>query len=201
MTEDNSSQPDKKKARPQRRPLPAKPAAAPPQARTPRPPRQANQAQWGYAKGPNGELIIRNWYFAIGDIAFITVGIVLFIQLPLAGLLIVVPGIWALMLEMKGVQIHEGNITYPVRLGLPFALITELPPLFMRTLPLSDVSNATTATIRNTTSMLLHSSLRVAHLTGEFGAAKIVLDSKAGRDRLFAILRDSYPHIKVYRWT
>jgi len=108
---------------------------------------------------------------------------------------------WAWYLEWQGVEIRDGKITYPVRLGIPMALILEVVPLSRTTLDLSEVSSASTSTINNTTSEFIHDKVRVAHLTGDFGATKIVFDSKAGRDRLFSILKDHYPHITIHRWT
>lgn len=166
-----------------------------------RPERTPNDRDWGFATKADGTIVIRNWYFALVAAGFIGLSLLMLVNVPPVGILMLALSGWALRLESKGVEIYEGSISYPVRLGLPFALATELPPLFTRTLELSQVSNATTENIQNRTSWFLQDRLRVALLTGEFGAAKIVFDSKAGRDRLFAILKDKYPHIKIYRWT
>lgn len=158
-----------------------------------------SRAKWGFAQGPNGELIIRNWYFIIGFgvLAVISLGAVF--SAPLATL-VTAPVIgWVLLLEGRGVQIHEGKVTYPVRLGLDG--MGGIVPLFPRELDLSEVSNATTTTIRTEIATSIRVAYRVAYLTGDFGTAKLVFDNKGNRDRLFAILRDSYPDIKIYRWT
>jgi hypothetical protein len=165
-------------------------------ARAPRTPRQQSQAEWAFAAKPDGTLVFRNWYFLVA-----TIGIA--ILLALTGVLIFLVPIpaWMAFLEWKGVELNDGRIIYPVRLGLPLATITEVPPLFRKTLDLSEVQDAATATIRHEKGDFIQQYIRVANLTGEFGAAKIVFDSKAGRDRLFAVLKKQFPHINIHRWT
>ncbi|MBX3121597.1 MAG: hypothetical protein KF854_00885 [Nitrospira sp.] len=173
--------------------------STPSSPRSSAPPFDKNRAKWGFAQGPKGELVIRNWYFIIGFgiLAVISLGAVF--SAPLATL-VTAPVIgWVLLLEGRGVQIHEGKVTYPVRLGLDG--MGGIVPLFPRELDLSEVSNATTTTVRAEVTASIHFTYRVAYLTGEFGTAKLGFDTKGGRDRLFAILRDSYPSITIYRWT
>lgn len=164
--------------------------------RPPRPLRQPSNSEWGFATKPDGTLVFRNWYFLVA-----TAGIGLL--LALTGVLIFLVPIpaWMVFLEWKGVELKDGQITYPVRLGLPLATITEVPALFRKTLHLSEVHDATTATIRHERGDFIQQFIRVANLTGEFGAAKVVFDSKAGRDRLFAVLKKQFPHITIHRWT
>jgi hypothetical protein len=157
------------------------------------------RAKWAYAKGPNGEMIFRNWYFIITAGALTSISVLAVFSAPIATL-VTAPFIgWVLWLEWHGVQLHEGKITYPVRLGLDG--MGGILPLFNRTLDLAEVSNATTTTIRTEIATSVRVAYRIAYLTGEFGTAKIVFDTKGGRDRLFAIIRDSHPHITVHRWT
>lgn len=161
-----------------------------------RPPRLKSGRDWGFAAKPDGTLVFRNWYFLVA-----TIGIA--ILLALTGVLILLVPIpaWMAILEWKGVELKDGQITYPVRLGLPLATITEVPPLFRKRLNLSEVQDVATSTIRRERADFIQQYIRVANLTGEFGAAKIVFDSKAGRDRLFAVLKRQFPHITIHRWT
>jgi hypothetical protein len=164
--------------------------------RSTKPPTQRSDQDWGFATKPDGTLVFRNWYFLVA-----TIGIA--ILLALTGVLIfLVPiPVWMAFLEWKGVEIKDRIITYPVRLGLPLATITEVPPLFRKTLDLNEVQDSATSTIRHERGDFIQQYIRVANLSGEFGAAKLVFDSKAGRDRLFAVLKKRFPHITIHRWT
>lgn len=172
------------------------PATPPATPRAPRPPRPQSNQEWGFATKPDGTLVFRNWYFFVATVGFA-------VLMALSGVLIPFVPIpaWMAFLEWKGVELKEGQVTYPVRLGLPLATVTEIVPLFRKTLDLSEVHDATTDTIRHEKGDFIQQFLRVANLTGEFGAAKIVFDSKAGRDRLFAVLKKQFPHITIHRWT
>ena len=75
------------------------------------------------------------------------------------------------------------------RLGVTLGVL----PLFRRTLNISEVLQASTARTAG--------GYPIAYLSGEFGQAKILFDSKGGRDRLFAVLVKRFPHIKVHRWS
>ena len=167
---------------------------------TPRPPRPPRPEQDGFAVKADGTLVFKNWYFVTAT--SVITGI--FVLLTPVVFFFIIPALvaaWALFLEWTGVEMRDGKISYPVRLGIPLTLITEVLPLARNTVDLSKVTSASTSTIHNTESMFINERLRVAHLTGEFGATKIVFDSKAGRDRLFAVLKEKYPHISIHRWT
>lgn len=164
--------------------------------RLPRTPRQKSDQDWGFATKPDGTLVFRNWYFLVA-----TIGIAIMLALTGALIFLVPIPAWMAFLEWKGVELKNGQITYPVRLGLPLATITEVPPLFRKTIDLADVQDVATSTIRHERHEFIQQYIRVANLTGEFGAAKIVFDSKAGRDRLFAVLKKQFPHITIHRWT
>ena len=168
--------------------------------RPPRSPRQPSNAEWGFATRSDGTLVFRNWYFTVAAAGLTG----LFALLTPVVFILIIPALiaaWALYLEWTGVELKDDKISYPVRLGIPVALITEVLPLARTTLDLSKATSASTSTIHNTESLFIHERVRVAHLTGEFGATKIVFDSKAGRDRLFAVLKEKYPHITIHRWT
>lgn len=169
-------------------------------ASTPRPPRPPRPEQDGFAVKADGTLVFKNWYFVTAT----TVITGIFVLLTPVVFILIIPALvaaWALFMEWTGVELRDGKISYPVRLGVPLTLITEVLPVARNTVDLSKVTSASTSTIHQNQSMFINERLRVAHLTGEFGATKIVFDSKAGRDRLFAVLKEKYPHITIHRWT
>lgn len=96
---------------------------------------------------------------------------------------------WGSYVESQGTRINAHSVIYTVRLGLTLGVL----PLFRRTLSIDEVLEASCTRTEG--------GYRVAHLSGEFGQAKIVFDSKGGRDRFFAILGKRFPQVKVHRWS
>ena len=147
---------------------------------------------WGFAVGPTGILVIRCWYLLLAQ-AFACFVVMLFVLVNPA---LIVPGLplglyflWCLYLEVLGVSVAEDSVTYPVRLGID----TGIFPLFRKTVQMSNVLQASSRREKE--------GIRIAYLSGEFGQAKLLFDTKGGRDRFFAILNTRFPNVKIYRWT
>jgi hypothetical protein len=96
---------------------------------------------------------------------------------------------WGFFLEVRGVRVSDKTISYPVRLGIDEGIF----PLFPKSIPMEQVIQAS--------SLRKKRGIRIAYLSGEFGQAKILFDTKGGRDRLFVLLTTKFPHVKIYRWT
>jgi hypothetical protein len=153
---------------------------------------------WGFAGTATGVLVIRNWYFLCSALTA-TCFVLLILQdsvrrsgdLDLKVLLSACGAylLWLIYLEAHGVQVGQDTLTYPVRLGIGRGIL----PLFCKIVPMQQVLEAS--------SLREAHGLRIAYLSGEFGQAKILFDTKAGRDRLFAVVKSKFPHIKVYRWS
>jgi hypothetical protein len=159
---------------------------------------QRYSLSWGYARGSGGEAIIRNWYLICTFAA--ATALVLFWaydggssqrSLGGAGLLYLcaIWGLWSLYLEARGVVVGFDRVTYPIRLGIDSGVL----PLFQRTLLTSDIQQASTQ-------RMPHGAYKV-YLSGEFGQAKLVFDTKGGRDRLLTIMNTRFPQIRIFRWT
>lgn len=158
---------------------------------------QARGASWGYAVDRFGELVIRNWYLVFGELAIALIAMVFCVGTILGtdrflsafGLTLFVYCCWGCYVESLGTRVNEDSVVYTVRLGISLGVL----PLFRRTLSINEVLQASGTRTEG--------GYRVAYLTGEFGQAKILFDSKGGRDRFFAILSKRFPHIKVHRWS
>ena len=154
-------------------------------------------ASWGYAVSPSGALVIRNWYLLVTWIVLALIGLIIagaFISQvdgsPIAAVSFVASAYawWGFHLEWAGVRIGNGSLSYPVRLGFDVGIA----PLFRKAVPMSDVLEASSLTLKN--------GARAVYLSGEFGQAKLLFDTKGGRDRLLALLKARFPEIKIYRW-
>jgi hypothetical protein len=151
---------------------------------------------WGFAVTSTGVLVIRNWYLLLGSLAVACYGLFLFCSLvgisrdqgATVFALLSLYSLWSFYLEFLGVRISNGTLSYPVRLGSGNGII----PLFHKSVSMKHVLQAS--------SLRKMGGIRVAYLSGEFGQAKVVFDTKGGRDRLFAVLTTKFPHIKIYRW-
>lgn len=168
--------------------------------------REGQGISWGYAVTSTNVLVIRNWYLLLralaasffvlfiivpyliltmtlskGDVSVTLVWFILFLFVGLYS-------VWCLCLEVLGVRITNNIITYAVRLGTDGAL-----PLFRKTVRMAHVLDGSHKKIRK--------GMYVVYLSGEFGEAKILFDTKGGRDRLLAILRERFPDVKRFRWT
>ena len=153
---------------------------------------------WGYAVTETGNLVIRCWYLLFGAFAlgcfsafmFVsTFGITQNIVISIVSLVLGLYCFWSFYLEVRGVRIIENFVTYPVRLGVDSGIF----PLFPKTVDMTNVLHAS--------SLRQAGGLCIGYLSGEFGLAKILFDTKGGRDRFFAILETRFPEIKIYRWT
>jgi hypothetical protein len=160
--------------------------------------RNGRGISWGFAVSSTGILIIRNWYLLFGALLITCVSLFFVLSSigsghdPGADVFIAVLGfysLWCLLLETLGVRISEDSVTYPVRLGTYAGVF----PLFQKKIPMLDVLQASSTMERN--------GMRIAYLSGEFGQAKILFDTKGGRDRFFAVLNKRFPRVKIYRWT
>ncbi len=141
--------------------------------------------------------MIRNWYLLLGTIAATCVGAVLFVSLigtgrdqgpAIFGLCVGLYGLWSFYLELLGVRIFQDVVSYPVRLGLG----TGIFPLFRK--------SVSAGTVLQASSLTKPYGMKVAYLSGEFGQAKILFDTKGGRDRFFAVVASKFRHIKIFRW-
>lgn len=152
---------------------------------------------WGFAVTSSGVLVIRNWYLLFGAASSSVVCFASFLAFindihgePMSLLFFVVAiySLWAFYLEVRGVRVTKDAVVYTVRLGVESGVF----PLFPKRIPMASVLHA---------SSLRKNGMRIAYISGEFGQAKILFDTKGGRDRFFAILSKRFPRIKVYRWT
>jgi hypothetical protein len=122
-------------------------------------------------------------------------------------ILLLVFALRAFILELQGVAINENIIVYPVRIGV----LTIIPfPIFRRSFRLDTAINATADTIttysgRGRVKTVYGRSRsqtfrqRLMYISGEGGQAKLWFSSKAGRDRLFALIQYYAPHIRKFR--
>jgi GYF domain 2 len=162
-------------------------------------------ATWGYAVTSDGVPIIRNWYLLSGALGGASVSVILFLVLDKGSaalaLFFAIYFAQRCYLEALGVQVMEDKVTYPVRLG------DGTLPLFRKSIPIASVLQASSQRVLQNSSRRtkygMHKTYRMylAYLAGEFGEAKILFDTKGGRDRFLAILKFRFPHIKIYRWT
>ena len=156
----------------------------------------APSISWAFSITRNGTVVIRNWYLLFGFLLMTCFGAVVFLAVmnedgldaSLAGIIFCLYGLWSFYLEVLGVRFTGPTVAYPVRLGLGSGIF----PLFRKSIAMQDVLQA---------SSLKTAGIWIAYLSGEFGQAKILFDTKGGRDRFFAILTSRVPHIKIYRWT
>ncbi len=169
-----------------------------------------SRLSWGFARTSTGTLVIHNWYRLFGSLlvacfcfllslpCLILSGgtlaaagnggqVVASLFFAFIGLLLLYPA-WIFYLELRGVRVTDKFISYPVRLGLGPGIF----PLFPKSIPMEEVLQAS--------SLRKKRGIMIAYLSGEFGEAKIVFDTKGGRDRLFTLLKEKFPHIKIYRW-
>lgn len=150
---------------------------------------------WGYAVSPSGELIIRNWYFLCAWVLLVPVSLLCMLAatahnsslLVCAAILGCSYICWGTYLEWTGVRVGSQSISYPIRLGFDIDVV----PLFRKSVLMSEVLEASSLTLKK--------GARAVYLSGEFGQAKIVFDTKGGRDRLLALIAERYPSIRVRR--
>jgi hypothetical protein len=159
--------------------------------------REGQGISWGFAT-PAGVLVIRNWYLLLGALGAACLGLFFLLALvasehdqaaALVALVFDLYSLWAFVLELRGVRVTDDTVTYPVRLGIESGIF----PLFRKTILMAHVLQAS--------SLRRQHGMRVAYVSGEFGQAKILFDTKGGRDRFFAVLTSKFPHVKIYRWT
>lgn len=159
--------------------------------------KKASRIAWGYATNADGDAIIRNWYVIAAFAMALLVGTLFLNEVSvnhdLLGAFFLVPALlyvsWAFYVEICGVRVAPSFIDYPVRLGIDAGVF----PLFRRRLE--------TAEIAQGSSQRGPGSVYKVYLSGEFGQAKLVFDTKGGRDRLFAIIQTRYPKIRIFRWS
>ena len=164
----------------------------------------STRLSWGFAVTSTGTLVIRNWYLLFGSLLVTCTCLffsLLFVALTagngnqdvaifaFGSLLLGLYAAWSFYLELRGVRVTDKFISYPVRLGIDAGIL----PLFPKSIPMDEVLQAS--------SLRKKRGKMIAYMSGEFGEAKIVFDTKGGRDRLFALLSTKFPHIKIYRWT
>lgn len=159
-----------------------------------------SRLRWGFATTAGGEVVIRNWYLVTGALAGLVFSVAIFLAVrgdrgsdSFGVEVLCLPAalffLYSFYLEILGVTMGHPGIIYPVRVGLGDGLF----PLFRGSVRVDDVLQA--SSLRKTRGMY------VAYLSGEFGEAKILFDTKGGRDRFFAVLNKRHPNIKIYRWT
>ena len=168
----------------------------PRRSRASRGPHASSGLSWGYAELGDGTLVIRNWNLIVGwailILCILFFSTMLAVQpdtrgLSVVGLFAALYFVWAFALECGGVRVGSGTLSYPVRLGSDhFAM-----PIFRRSIALGEVLQASGHNVRQ--------GARIVYLSGEFGQAKVHFDTKGGRDRLFALLREHFPEVRVLR--
>jgi hypothetical protein len=151
---------------------------------------------WGFATTSSGDVVVRNWSFVtaflIGTIICGGLGITALLYGALSSIMFLMGMLYfsyAIYLEALGIVVSNSKVIYPIRIGFRDGWM----PLFRRIVSAEDVLQVS--------SQRRPGGMYVAYLSGEFGEARIVFDTKGGRDRFFAVLHKRIPRIKIYRWT